>query len=190
MATSSNSASTSDLASPGALRPCRCPEVRTSGRVSAVARIDARPTPQAPRDLRGSRPLMASLRSVRSRPEAPPGETDSGYTGLCQEIGAACPVPAPSAPEAGPPTELPVAKRWPACSARLTARSSRAMPQNRLPGPGPLGRFGAADALALDFSNLISSILMAVSIPDSCRSGPGAARACGAGSRARQGCRL
>ena len=67
----------------------------------------------------------------------------------------------------------------------------RALPQTRLPGPGLLRPFGAANTLALDFSNLSSSILVAANIPDSCRSGPGATRCvCGAGSRARKGCRL
>ena len=55
----------------------------------------------------------------------------------------------------------------------------RAMPQNRLPGPGLPGPSGAANALALDFSNLSSSILVGGEHPDSCRPGPGAARACG-----------
>ena len=51
-------------------------------------------------------------------------------------------------------------------------------------------RLAAANTLALELSNLISSILVTVSIPDPCRPGPGAARACGAGSRAWQGCRV
>lgn len=43
-----------------------------------------------------------SLRSGRSRPDAPPGEAGSGYAGLCQEIGAASPVLATGAGAAGP----------------------------------------------------------------------------------------
>ena len=67
----------------------------------------------------------------------------------------------------------------------------RAMPQNRLPGPGLLGPFGAANTLALDFSNLSSSMLVGGEHPDSCHPW---SRRCpcvrAPGSGARQGCRL
>jgi len=66
----------------------------------------------------------------------------------------------------------------------------RALPQTRLPGPGLLRPFGAANTLALDFLNLSSSILVGGEHPRLVSPWSRRSRVRALGSGARQGCRL